>query len=128
MTSDKPLLDKLGIKADSKVSVLGVEDESVWQQLRERTPHASAGRPRKASDFIFLAARKKEDLNKLRSLRASIKSNGAIWVVWPKGRQEINQTEVMAASKEAGLVDVKVVSFSATHTALKLVIPVARRA
>ncbi len=33
----------------------------------------------------------------------------------------------MAAAKKAGLVDVKVVSFSATHTALKLVIPVARR-
>jgi len=34
---------------------------------------------------------------------------------------------VIAAAKEAGLVDVKVVRFSDTHTALKLVIPVARR-
>ena len=33
----------------------------------------------------------------------------------------------MAASKKAGLVDVKVASFSPTHTALKLVIPVSRR-
>lgn len=33
----------------------------------------------------------------------------------------------MKAAKEQGLVDVKVVSFSATHTANKLVIPVAKR-
>jgi hypothetical protein len=32
------------------------------------------------------------------------------------------------AGKAAGLVDVKVAGFSATHTALKLVIPAARRA
>ena len=33
----------------------------------------------------------------------------------------------MAAGKAAGLVDVKVVAFSATHTAEKFVIPVAKR-
>ena len=33
----------------------------------------------------------------------------------------------MAAGKAAGLVDVKVVKFSETHTAEKFVIPVARR-
>jgi hypothetical protein len=35
--------------------------------------------------------------------------------------------EVISAAKSAGLVDNKVASFSATHTALRLVIPVARR-
>jgi hypothetical protein len=34
---------------------------------------------------------------------------------------------VLAAGKQAGLVDVKVVSFSDTHTAEKFVIPVAKR-
>jgi len=33
----------------------------------------------------------------------------------------------MAKAKEAGLVDVKVASYSETHTAEKLVIPVAKR-
>jgi hypothetical protein len=33
----------------------------------------------------------------------------------------------MAAGKQAGLVDVKVVSYSDTHSAEKYVIPVARR-
>ncbi len=34
---------------------------------------------------------------------------------------------VMRAGRAAGLVDVKVVGFSATHTAQKFVIPVAAR-
>jgi hypothetical protein len=33
----------------------------------------------------------------------------------------------MAAARDAGLVDNKVVSFSPTHTSLRLVIPVALR-
>jgi hypothetical protein len=43
--------------------------------------------------------------------------------VRPKGRPEIGEAAVMAAGKAAGLVDVKVVSFSVTHTAEKFVIP-----
>lgn len=39
----------------------------------------------------------------------------------------ITEAETMAAGKRAGLVDVKVVSFSETHTAEKFVIPVAQR-
>jgi hypothetical protein len=63
----------------------------------------------------------------MESLKASLKSNGAIWVIRPKGRTEISQGAVMAAGKRAGLVDVKVVRFSPTHTAEKYVIPVAAR-
>ena len=58
---------------------------------------------------------------------AAIQPAGALWVVYPKGRQDIKEGDVMAAAKAAGLVDVKVCAFSATHTATKMVIPVARR-
>ena len=56
-----------------------------------------------------------------------MKKTGALWVVYPKGQKHIAQNDVMAAAKSAGLVDVKVVSFSDTHTALKLMIPISRR-
>ena len=56
-----------------------------------------------------------------------LKPAGALWVVYPKGVQTIREIEVIAAGREAGLKDVKVASFSATHTALKFVIPVASR-
>jgi hypothetical protein len=47
--------------------------------------------------------------------------------LWPKGRKELREDDVRAAAKAQGLVDVKVMSFSATLSALKLVIPVALR-
>jgi hypothetical protein len=54
---------------------------------------------------------------------------GALWE--PSGEDflspALTEAEVMAAGKEAGLVDVKVVSFSPTHTAEKFVIPVSAR-
>ena len=53
----------------------------------------------------------------------SLSSAGALWIVYPKGRQEITELQVLDAGRAAGLVDVKVVSFSATHTALKFVRP-----
>ena len=39
----------------------------------------------------------------------------------------IREVEVIERGRTAGLKDVKVASFSATHTALKFVIPVAAR-
>jgi hypothetical protein len=123
----KSLMDKLGVKSGAAVSVLGVRDASFRQQLDERTTEVADTRPRKDSDFIFLAAEARADLKRVRSLARSLKKTGAIWVVYPKGQPHITQADVMAAARAAGLVDVKVVSFSAMHTALKLVIPVARR-
>ncbi|MEO7761191.1 MAG: hypothetical protein ABIS68_04675 [Casimicrobiaceae bacterium] len=52
-----------------------------------------------------------------------------MWVVSKKGKdRSINDTDVIGAAKRAGLVDNKVVSFSSTHTALRLVVPLALRA
>jgi len=47
--------------------------------------------------------------------------------VSPKGDRSIRDIDVIAAAKEAGLVDVKVARWSDTHTAAKLVIPRALR-
>ena len=58
---------------------------------------------------------------------ANATPNGALWIIRPKGRPEISERSTMAAGKAAGLVDVKVVGFSATHTAEKFVIPLAAR-
>jgi len=56
-----------------------------------------------------------------------IAQNGAIWTVWPKGRPELKEDHIRAEAIRVGLTDVKVAAFSETHSALKLVIPVARR-
>jgi hypothetical protein len=47
--------------------------------------------------------------------------------VFPKGRKDLREVDVIETGVDAGLVDNKVVRFSDTHTALRFVIPVARR-
>jgi hypothetical protein len=97
-------------------------------ELRSRTDKIIAARPRDKRDVIFFAAESRWTLEELSELRTRIVDSGAIWVVSRKGKdRSINDADVIAAAKKAGLVDNKVVSFSATHTALRLVIPAAMR-
>jgi len=123
----KSLLDKLGVKPGAAVSILGVTDVDFRKELAERTPEISESEPRKDSDLIVLGAEHKEALVRLKSIASFLKKSGALWIVYPKGQSHITENDVLTAGKKTGLVDVKVVSFSATHTALKFVIPVARR-
>ena len=126
--STRSLIDKLGVKPEAKVTVIGIEDESFWLQLGERTHDIVVGRLRKECDVVFFAADSLAALKKLTSLKKHLTLNGAIWVVSLKGKAaKIKDVEVIAAAKVAGLVDNKVVGFSETHTALRLVIPVKQR-
>ena len=126
--SPKSLIDKLGVKPDSRVGVLGEDDAEFSAQLRERLAAGLASAAAKDLDFVFYAADSTAQLAKLKSLRARLQPAGAIWVISRKGKEAtIKDTEVMNAARRAGLVDNKVCSFSATHTALKLVIPRAAR-
>jgi hypothetical protein len=122
----RTLLDKLGVKADSRVSVVDVDDSSFRALLRERGTDATEG-PARSSDLIVFQANAPEDLDRLSKLAESLKPNGGIWVVAPKGGREPREAQVLDAGKRAGLVDVKVARFSDTHTAHKFVIPLARR-
>ena len=67
------------------------------------------------------------DLAKIVKWKASLAPAGALWIVSPRGVPGLKDTDVMAAAKRAGLVDVKVVRFSETHSANKFVIPVKDR-
>ena len=126
--SVRPRIDKLGIKPGFRVAVIGVEDPLLMEELRTRTDQILMYRPRDKHDVIFYAAESLNALAELAELKAKSVDNGAIWVVSKKGQdRSITDTDVIAAAKRAGLVDNKVVSFSATHTALRLVIPLARR-
>ena len=75
----------------------------------------------------FLGAESASALTRLATLERAIARNGAIWVLWPKGRADLNEDSVRGQALRAGLVDVKVVRYSDTHGTLKLVIPLKRR-
>lgn len=125
-----PLLDKLGVRHGMRIAIVGAvePDGSFRARLADRTSDITVGRPKADTDLVFLAADSHAELAGLAALRRRIRPAGAIWVVSRKRRAAtIRDVEVIAAAKEAGLVDNKVVSFSATHTSLRLVIPVALR-
>ena len=122
------LLDKLGVKAGMRVAALGVDDETFLEQLADRTDDIAKRTPKKNTDIIFFGATAVTDLAKLAILRGYLTPAGAIWVIHTKGKgAALKDLDVFAAAKKARLVDVKVASFSATHTAEKLVVPLKLR-
>jgi hypothetical protein len=125
--SHRLLIDKLGVKPGQKIAVLRVESAEFLTELAARVPEYSRGMRVAGADLIFFSAQAVADLAQLSSLGHSIQRAGAIWVVYPKGQKHIREIDVINAGKAAGLTDNKVCSFSATHTALRFCIPVARR-
>ena len=120
-------LQKIGVKPGWRASAVGIDDEQFLAELETAVALLSIGRVVKNSDAIFYGVTKAIQLARLEKLKTSLEPDGALWIVRPKGRPEISERAVMDAGKAAGLVDVKVVSFSATHTAEKFVIPMKAR-
>lgn len=125
--SHRTLAEKLGIKTGQRIAVLGVEDAEFQRDLEVIVPDYSRGNRLADADLIFFSAEAKVELSKLKSLAHSICKSGGIWVVYPKGQTHIREIDVINAGKSAGLIDNKVVRFSDTHTALRFVIPLAKR-
>lgn len=123
----KSVLDKLGIKPESRVVVLGISDRAFLDQLQARTTANPSTRLKKDVNFILMEATDNKDLQKLDTIQDSLQRDGAIWVIWRKGQPELKEDDVRARALDVGLVDVKVVKFSETHSGLKLVIPKSRR-
>jgi hypothetical protein len=124
----RSLLDKLGVKPGMRLAVVGLNDSRFEEQLRERCNDVTIGKPLRDTHIVFFAAESQKELDRLATLKKSLIPAGAIWVVHRKGKEgKLKDVEVFAAAKQAGLVDNKVASFSETHTAERLVIPLAYR-
>jgi hypothetical protein len=122
ITSPKSRIDKIGVKPGQRVSVLGVSDRSFGDELKAAGADVSE-RVRKDSDAILVAVESSADLRRIASLAKSLTPAGALWAIRRKGVADASEALTMAAGKAAGLVDVKVVRFSDTHTAEKFVRP-----
>lgn len=123
----KSTAEKLGLKAGLVISTVAIGDAAFLRDLRADAKIFSNSKLLKNSDLIFFGAAESDDLGSVSELAAGLASHGALWIVYPKGRQEIKEGQVLAAGRAAGLVDVKVVKFSDTHTALKFVRPTNER-
>jgi len=125
--SHRTLIDKVGVKPGQRIAVLGVEDAEFLRDLAASVPEYSRGNRINNADLLFFSAEARADLSQLKSLSRLISKSGGIWVVYPRGQKHIREIGVINAGKSAGLTDNKVCRFSGTHTALRFVIPLARR-
>jgi hypothetical protein len=123
----KSRIEKLGVKAGAKVSLLGQFDAEFLRELGSLTKSVSKSNVSPDSEWIFFAADAKDDLARLSKISKSMKGAAALWIVYPKGQKQITENDVLAAGRKTGLKDVKVVGFSATHTSLKFVVPLEMR-
>ena len=133
--SGTPLVRKLGLKAGMCVRLLDPPD-NYWTLLGGNPDSLGVdplpdGSDREA-DFIHLFARDPETLEEFFTrARSSMHRDGMVWASWPKkssgAPSEIGRSEVMAAGKKVGLVDIKVCAVDATWSGLKFVIPTSER-
>jgi hypothetical protein len=123
IANPKTVIDKLGVKPGQRVALRGIGSDGFAADLAARGAQLVEG----DADHLFVAVETHEDLAGLAGLVPLIARNGAVWTLRRKGRKDLTEADVMAAGKAAGLVDVKVVRFSETHTAEKFVIRVADR-
>jgi hypothetical protein len=119
IANPKTLADKLGVKPGQRVRLVGAADAELVG-----TGSLVVGGE---ADVVFLAADAPADLAQVGRLRDEIARNGAIWVIRPKGRDDLTEAMVIGAGRRAGMHDVKIARISATHTGMKFVIPVEQR-
>jgi hypothetical protein len=125
--SPRSLADKLGVKSGMSVAILGVEDEAILADLASRGAALVTDKVPTDTPLVLWRVTKPAALSKLSSIAKRIARNGAIWVIHPRGDASVADTVIFAAGKDAGLTATKVVRFSETDTAEKLVIPLAAR-
>jgi hypothetical protein len=123
-------IQKLGVKPGARVALVGdfAFDPSFEAELVTGGVGDAAATTRTPVDVLFYAPTTRPALDRLAALAKRLAPTGALWIVRPKGEDTpVTETDTRRAGRAAGLVDVKVAAFSATHTAAKFVIPVAKR-
>jgi hypothetical protein len=125
--STRSRVEKLGIKPGADVLLLGIEDDVAFvEELRGAGAVIRTAGSQQA-DMIFATFHHRDALRRLPRLVPRMRADGVLWTLRPKGSKDLTEAEMMRAGQAAGLVDVKVVSFSERLTAEKFVVPIARR-
>jgi len=123
----KSRIEKIGVKPGAKISVFGNFAADFFEEVKPLAGSVTKDKVAAECDLVFFAADSLEELSSVAKIRKSLEGATGLWIVYPKGQESITENDVIAAGRKTGLKDVKVVGFSATHTALKFVIPLDRR-
>jgi hypothetical protein len=125
--SGTPLASKLGIKPEFEIHLIHPPED--YKNLVSPLPAGVnfAERMSKNTDLVHVfSSRKTELARSLRSCRAKLKSNAAVWVSWPKKASkvptDITEDTVREYALPLGFVDIKVCAVTEVWSGLKLVV------
>ena len=122
--SGTPLVDKLGIKAGSRMQFVAAPEN--LPTLLGTLPEGAREAPRGEIDFAMLFVKTEPDLKKrFAPLRDRLVANGSLWVSWPKKSSgvatDLTEDLIRRIGLAEGLVDVKVCAVDDTWSGLKFV-------
>ncbi len=128
--SGTPLAKKLGFGPGLRIAVCNAPDD--YEDLLAIRDVRIRRRVTKHLDVIHFFTQSRRELERrLPDFAGRIRSNGAIWVSWPKRSSkmatDVTEDTVRAVALPLGLVDVKVCAVDDTWSGLKLVIRKALR-
>jgi hypothetical protein len=118
--------EKMGLKPGVACALVNVPDGLV-AEAKAVLGSVLTGLPRDQVDVLAHGVEDAHELEEVEGWARLIKPDGALWVVYPKGKRELPETMVLEAGRRVGLKDVKVVRVSEKHTGLKFVLPLADR-
>jgi len=124
--SGTPLVKKLGIKPDLNIAFVNAPTNFVNQLDLPSGVKVNYISKSKDLDFILLFVKTRTVLTGAFALCAhKLKSNGMLWVSWPKRASgvstDLNENVVRHIGLAAGLVDVKVCAIDEIWSGLKFV-------
>jgi len=121
--SGTPLPEKLGIKKDSRVLLVGAPKE--FEKTLSNLPGNVSFHRRAAGscDLTIWFTRSRKDVEHRIERMGMSAGKGGLWVVWPKKasgqKTDLTQAEVRRIGLASGLVDYKICSVDETWTGLK---------
>ncbi len=125
--SGTPLATKLGIKPGFRIFTYGAPADyaSLLAPLPDDVTFVK--KLTKSVDLIHLFTKSAAELDaKLRSWRNNMKSDGAVWISWPKKASkvptDITEDVIRTIALPMGFVDIKVCAVDETWSGLKLVV------
>jgi hypothetical protein len=130
--SGTPLPRKLGIKADSRLGLIGAPHD-FDEVLGELPPGVTVRRRARGSfDVLVVFVQKRSELERrLPSLKNALDQAGGLWVAWPKRSSgvatDMGEGTVRELGLASGLVDNKVCAIDATWSGLRFVYRLADR-
>jgi len=116
------LADKLGVREGATVRVMNLDDSELLQSLQSRNTKV-VFQPVDRWDIIMLGVERASELRHIEDLRETMREDAAIWVVLPKSIRTVTKANVLAAAREAGLLQPESIDYSETRSAFKIVRP-----